>query len=74
MVVSHAEGCKIKSWLWLSGTDLYYALGAQGVLLMRVRGATSQLDLPSLMPLSIAGCDQLQLGVLHWASSVDYCK
>ena len=29
----------------------------------RVGGATSQLDLPSLMPLSVAGCGRLQLGV-----------
>ena len=35
---------------------LYYARGAQGVLPMRVEGATSQLDLPSLTPLSVAGC------------------
>ena len=32
--------------------------------------ATSQLDLPSLTPLSVAGCGRLQLGVPHWASSV----
>ena len=37
-------------------TDLYYARGAQRVLPMRVGGATSQLDLPSLTPLSVAGC------------------
>ena len=30
----------------------------------------SQLDLLSLMPLSIAGCGQLQLGAPHWATSV----
>ena len=41
---------------------------------MRVGGATSQLDLPSLTPLSVAGCGRLQLGVPHWATSVDYCK
>ena len=34
-------------------------------------GATSQLDLPSLTPLSVAGCGRLQLGVLHWATSVN---
>ena len=45
-----------------------------GVLPMRVEGVTSQLDLPSLMPLSIAGWGQLQLGVPHRATSVDYCK
>ena len=32
-------------------TDLYYARGSHGVLLIRVGGATSQLDLPSLTPL-----------------------
>ena len=44
-------------------TDLYYARGAQGVLPMRVRGATSQLDQPSLTSLFVAGCGRLQLGV-----------
>ena len=52
--------------------DLYYLLGAQGVLPMRMGGATSQLDLPSLTPLSEPGCGRLQLGVLHWATRVDY--
>ena len=33
-------------------------------------GATSQLDLPSLTPLSVAGCGRLQLGVPYWATSV----
>ena len=37
-------------------------------------GATSQLDLPSLTPLSVAGCGRLQLRVPHNAASVDYCK
>ena len=37
-------------------------------------GATGQLDLPFLTPLSVAACGRLQLGVLHWATSVDYCK
>ena len=37
-------------------TDLHYARGAHGVLPMRVGGATSQLDLPSLTPLYVAGC------------------
>ena len=35
---------------------------------------TSQLDLPSLTPLSVAGCGRLQLGGQHWATSVDYGK
>ena len=43
---------------------------AQGVLPKRVGGATSQLDPPSLTPLSVNGCGQLQLGVPRWATSV----
>ena len=39
---------------------------------MRVGGKTSQLDLLSLTPLSVAGCGRLQL-VPHWATSIDYC-
>ena len=37
---------------------------------MWVWGLTSQVDLPSLTPLSEAGCGRLQLGVPHWATSV----
>ena len=70
VVASHDDGCKIESRLWLSSTDLYYARGAQGVLPIRVGGATSQLDLPSLTPLSVASGGRLQLGVPHWANSV----
>ena len=44
--------------------------GAQGSLLVRVGGATSQLDLPSPTPLSVAGCGRLQLLVPHRATSV----
>ena len=55
-------------------TDLYYAWGAQGVLPMRVGGATSQLDLPSLTQLSVADCGWLQLAVPQWAASVHYWK
>ena len=54
----------------LDVTDLYYARGAQVVQLLRVGGATSQLYLPSLTPLSVAGCGRLQLGVPNWATSV----
>ena len=49
--------------------------GAQGGTDMYIVGsATSQFDLPSLTPLSIAGCGRLQLGAPHWATSVNYCK
>ena len=30
----------------------------------------SELDLPSLTPLSVAGCDRLQLRAAHWVTSV----
>ena len=51
VVASHAA---VARSIPLRCTDLYYARGTQGVLPMRVGGATSQLDLPSLMPLSVA--------------------
>ena len=41
---------------------------------MRVGDATSQLDLPSLASLSVAGRGGLQLGVPNLATSVDYCE
>ena len=53
-------GCTFES-SW-GCNDLYYARGAQAVL---VWDATSQLDLPSLTALSLAGCGWLQLGVPH---------
>ena len=53
---------------------ILYARGAQGVLPTRVGGATSQFNLPSLTPLSVAGCGRQQLGVPHLATSVDYCR
>ena len=53
VVASHAA---VVRSIPLRCTDLYYARGAQGVLPIRVGGATSQLDLPSLTSLSVAGC------------------
>ena len=53
VVASHAA---VARSIPLRCTDLYYARGAQGVLPMRVLGAPSQLDLPSVTPLSVAGC------------------
>ena len=49
-----------------------HAEGCKGVLPIRAGGANSQLDIPSLTPLSAAGCVPLQLEVPHWATSVDY--
>ena len=46
----------------------------RGTALCRVGGETSQLDLPSLTPLSVAGCGRLQQGAPHWATSLNYCK
>ena len=66
VVASHAEGCRVDSRRGC------YARGAQGVLPIRVGSATSQLDLPSMTPLSVAGCGQLQLGLPHWSTSEDY--
>ena len=37
-------------------------------------GATSQLDLPSLTPLSVSSYGRLQLGAPHYATSLNYCK
>ena len=45
-----------------------------GTAMCRVGGATSQLDLPSLAPLYVAGCGWLQLGAPDWATSVNNCK
>ena len=42
--------------------------------LCRVGGATSQFDLPSQTPLSVAACGWLQPGAPHRAASVNYCK
>ena len=53
VVASHAA---VARSIPLRCTDLYYSRGAQVVLPMRKGGATSQLDLPSLTPLSVAGC------------------
>ena len=58
MVASLAEGCRVNS------------LMGGSILPMRVEGVTGHLDPPSLTPLSEAGCDRVQLGVPHWATSV----
>ena len=52
-------------------SHVLYTNGAQGVLPCEERGVTaSQLDLPSLTPLSVAGCGRLQLEAAHWATWV----
>ena len=54
-----------------SYTDLCCARGVQGALPMRVGVANSQLDLPSLTPLSVVSCGRLQLGAPHRVTSVN---
>ena len=54
-------------------TDLYVlcASGTQGVLPCEGLGVTaSQLDLPSLAPLSVGSCGRLQPEAAHWATWV----
>ena len=52
-------------------TALYCVTNAQGLVPYKCWEATDgQLDLPSLTPLSVAGCGRLQLGVAHWAASI----
>ena len=72
VVASHAKGCRVTTRLRLH--RLILCTKHSGVLPMRVWGATSQLDLLPLTPLSVSGCGRLQLGVLCLATSVDYCK
>ena len=69
---------------WLSAASLVICSPASiavcntwssgGTALCRVVGATRQLDIPSLTPLSVAGCGWPQLGAPHCATSVDHCK
>ena len=60
--------CKVNS---LEGcTELYNARGAHGVLPMRVGGATSKLDLPSLALLSVVGCnEEFPFGLLQYITA-----
>ena len=72
VVASHAEGCNVARSI-PAVAELH-----RFILCTRRSGGTahvgggcdSQLDLPSLTPLSVAGCGRLQLGVPHWATSV----
>ena len=57
---------------WQRENYMYCALVAlRGYCLVKGGGVTaSQLDLPSLTPLSVAGCGRLQLEAAHWATWV----
>ena len=76
MVASHAAA--VASSIYPEAALIYTMHGALGggggVLPTRVRGSTSQLDVSSLTPLSVAGCGRLQLVVPHLAATVEYCK
>ena len=49
--------------------------GAQGVLpCVGWKETTSQLDLQSLTPLSVAGCGRLELRSPYWATSVAFLQ
>ena len=55
----------------ICGPNLHRASGAQGELpSVGCEVMASQLDLPTLTPMSLAGSGQLQLGAPHWATSV----
>ena len=54
MVESHAAVARSSPAEVILRTNLYYASDALGVLPMSMRGATSQLYLLSLTPLSVA--------------------
>ena len=78
----HCDGVILELWWRDVGTVLtwcwhcvYVMMSSNtwssgGTALCRVGGAISQLDLPSMTPLSVAGCGWLQLGAPHWATSV----
>ena len=70
MVASHAEVARSSP---AGCTDLYYARGAHTVLPMKVGDATSQLDLLSLTPLSVAvvvDCNQeFPIGLLQYITA-----
>ena len=74
-LVWHSRGRAFESRLvYNKSCELYAALTpcntwSSGATAHEGGGATSQLDQPSLTPLSVAGCGRLQLGVPHWATS-----
>ena len=74
MVASHAEGLQDRIQAVTELHRFILCTRRSGGNAMRVGCATSQLDLPSLTPMSVAGCGRLQLGVSHLVTLVDYCK
>ena len=71
VVASHARISRSSPGLTERDLSVLCASGAQGALPCEGRGVTaSQLDLPSLTPLSVAGCGRLQLEAAHWVTWV----
>ena len=70
VVASHAEGCNVARSIPAVAELHTMHEALREYCPCEWGGATSQLDLPSLTPLSVAGCARLQLGVPHWATSV----
>ena len=59
-------------------TNFYYETGVQGEFPSMWRVTSSQLDLPSMTLMPVAGCGRLQLGVVvdiglldNWSTVVD---
>ena len=69
VVASHAEGCIVDSRQRLRRfilcTRRSGGIAHEGEVV-----TASQLDLPYLTPLYVAGSGQLELGVAHWATPV----
>ena len=64
---SGRSGCSKSCDLWPAFAPCC-TWSSGGRVLCRV--TASQLDMPLPTPLSVAGCDRLQLGALHWATLV----
>ena len=73
VVASHAEGCKVaRSNPGCGWAAMIYTIHEE------LRGncpwGWGSIESTVMTPLSVIGCGRLQLGVPHWAASVDYCK
>ena len=72
MAAANAEGCQNARSNPGAANLLLFILNTilSGGATQEGGGATSQLDIPSLTPLSVASCGLLQLGVPQWATSL----
>ena len=69
VIRSHPNGYSKSCDLWSSFAPCK-TWSSGGTALRRVGATASQLNLPSLRPLSVAGCGRRQLGAAHLATSV----